>query len=86
MTAEDWELRREARRCLYSASQAQTVREQEMLQGYARFYDALAAGERNVNRGIEQSGEDMRPSGGDNVVPLDEARVLPPDRRKRRRG
>ena len=42
MAAEDWELRREARRCTYSAHQAETPGGRRMMMGYARFYSALA--------------------------------------------
>lgn len=52
MPAEDWELRREARRCLYQASQVGTPSERRMWDGFARFYLALA----------ESAGEGSTPS------------------------
>lgn len=42
MAAEDWEFRREARRCTYSAERAETPGARRMMQGYARFYESLA--------------------------------------------
>lgn len=42
MPAEDWELRREARRCLFEATRAANQNEKRMLDGFARFYTALA--------------------------------------------
>lgn len=42
MAAEDWELRREARRCVYAAHQAATPSARRMMQGYAKFYETLA--------------------------------------------
>lgn len=48
MRGEDWEFRREARRCRFAASQAHRQQEQRMLSGLARFYDALAGSDNYI--------------------------------------
>jgi hypothetical protein len=49
MRGEDWEFRREARRCRFAASQAQRRQEQRMLSGFARFYEALAGNDNDMS-------------------------------------
>jgi hypothetical protein len=73
MKGEDWELRREARRCHYAASIAPTEGARRMLEGYARFYSTLAETEQlNDNHprcnGRQQSrhaSEEGRPANGE---------------------
>jgi hypothetical protein len=43
MDGEDWELRREARRCAFASLSAGSAREKRMFDGLTRFYESLAA-------------------------------------------
>jgi hypothetical protein len=54
---ERWQLRREARRCSFSAITAERAAERSMFEGFARFYDDLAASEPVV---IAKSGAPKR--------------------------